>query len=47
MRLSVGDWKAVRIYLFNREISFQSYVEELIKKDFESNNKKIVCFKDS
>lgn len=47
MRLSVADWKVVRIYLFNRGISFQCYVEELIKKDLERSNKKVACFEDS
>jgi hypothetical protein len=42
--LSVADWKVVRIYLFNRGISFQCYVEELIRKDLQCNKEKIVCF---
>jgi len=42
--LSVADWKVVRIYLFNWVISFQCYVEELIKKDSEFSKKKIGCF---
>lgn len=42
MRLSLEDWKEIRIYRFKKGISFQKYVVELIKEDMRVM-KKVKC----